>query len=68
MPVEGNAASSPPEASLTRSGAVSAARSRSMLHLNLSQPLGSSAALAGAAASKTSAMNKDPRMINPPRS
>src|SRR5271168_2189082 len=50
MPVEGSAASSLPEASLARSGAVSAARSRSIGHLNLSQPLGSSAACAGAAA------------------
>jgi hypothetical protein len=33
-----------PEAILDRSGAVSAARSRSIGHLNLSQPLGSSAA------------------------
>src|ERR1700692_323090 len=41
IPVDGSAASSPPEASLMRSGAVSAAPSRSMFHLNLSQPLGS---------------------------
>ena len=34
----------PPEASLMRSGAVNTARSRSIGHLNLSQPLGSSAA------------------------
>ena len=48
IPVDGKAASSPPDASLMRSGAVSAARSCSMCHLNLSQPLGSSAAQAGA--------------------
>src|SRR5450756_922347 len=41
IPVDGRAASSPPDASLMRSGAVSALRSRSMGHLNLSQPLGS---------------------------
>src|SRR5579871_962413 len=50
-PVAGRALSSAPEASLARSGAVSAARSRSIGHLNLSQPLGSSAAHAGIATS-----------------
>src|SRR6476620_6423770 len=49
MPFDGNAASSPPDTSLIWSGAVNAARSRSIGHLNLSQPLGSSAAHAGAA-------------------
>src|ERR1700737_4651777 len=51
MPVDGIAASSPPDISVTRSGAVSIARSWSIGHLNLSQPLGSSAAQTGAAAS-----------------
>src|SRR3954470_5073536 len=54
-PVDGKFASSPPEMSLARSGAVSAARSRSIGHLNLSQPLGSSAAHAGAAPNSISA-------------
>src|ERR1700736_3094788 len=44
MPVDGVAATSLPELSLTRSGAVNPARSWSIGHLNLSQPLGSSAA------------------------
>src|SRR5581483_8518250 len=48
-PVDGIAARSPPEASVTRLGAANAARSRSIGHLNLSQPLGSSAAHAGVA-------------------
>src|SRR5580698_1457397 len=61
-PVDGGAASSPPEASLMRSGAVSAARSCSIGHLNLSQPLGSSAANAGAVVSRTKAMNKGARI------
>src|ERR1700741_3708425 len=47
MPVEGIAALSVPEASFARSAAVSAVRSWSIFHLNLSQPLGSSAAKAG---------------------
>src|SRR6185436_17456281 len=58
----GSAASSAPDASLRRSGAVSAARSRSMPHLNLSQPLGSSAAQAGAAPSNASATRNEVRM------
>jgi hypothetical protein len=36
--------------------------------LNLSQPLGSSAAQAGAAPSKSSAMKTAMRMISPPQS
>src|ERR1700679_2821565 len=63
MPGGGGAASSPPDASLMRSGAVNAARSRSIGHLNLSQPLGSSAAHAGAVPSNTSAKSKGVRMI-----
>src|ERR1700761_8382300 len=63
MPVDGTAASSAPEASLTRSGAVSAARSWSIFHLNLSQPLGSSAAQAGTAPSNTNAMKSGARML-----
>src|ERR1700733_15001509 len=63
MPVDGTAASSVPEASLTRSGAVSAARSWSIFHLNLSQPLGSSAAQAGTAPSNTKAMRSGARML-----
>src|SRR5580692_1472064 len=62
IPVDGRAASSPPEATLMRSGAVSAARSCSIGHLNLSQPLGSSAARAGAVPSNTSATSKDARI------
>src|SRR6185369_11079055 len=58
----GRAVSSAPEASLRRSGAVSAARSRSIPHLNLSQPLGSSAAQAGAAPSSASATRSEVRM------
>ena len=50
------------------SGAVSAARSCSIGHLNLSQPLGSSAAHAGAVPSKTKARSRGARIINPPRS
>ena len=61
-PLDGNAASAPPDVSLARSGAVSAARSRSIGHLNLSQPLGSSAAQAGAAPSNSNAMRKGARM------
>jgi hypothetical protein len=41
------------------------ARSRSIGHLNLSQPLGSSAAHAGAAPSNTNTTRQDLRMINP---
>src|SRR5882672_9602313 len=59
---EGRAASSAPDASVRRSGAVSAARSRSIPHLNLSQPLGSSAAQAGAAPSNASVTRSDVRM------
>ena len=51
----GRAAISAPDASLRRSGAVSAARSRSIGHLNLSQPLGSSAPQAGEAPSNAHA-------------
>src|SRR5215475_5551805 len=64
----GNAAGSLPDASLTRSGAVSAARSRLIGHLNLSQPLGSSAAKAGEALSKVSTTNSEARILSPPRS
>src|SRR3984885_15372996 len=63
MPVDGTAASSAPEASLTRSGEVSAARSWSIFHLNLSQPLGSSAAHAGTAPSNTRAMRSGARIL-----
>src|ERR1700746_2861429 len=62
MPVDGTAARSAAEASLTRSGAVSAARSWSIFHLNLSQPLGSSAAQAGTAPSNTNAMERGGRV------
>src|ERR1700722_1151512 len=62
IPVDGRAASSPPEASLMRSGAVSAARSCSIGHLNLSQPLGSSAAKAGAVASRTNPTSRSARI------
>src|SRR5487761_1967534 len=65
IPLDGRAASSPPETSLTRSGAVSAERSRSMFHLNLSQPLGSSAARAGTAASSANAIRRGARMMVP---
>src|SRR3981081_109378 len=65
IPLDGNAASSLPELNLARSGAVSAARSRSIGHLNLSQPLGSSAAQAGAAQSISNATMNILRMINP---
>src|SRR6267378_3086575 len=68
IPVDGSALSSLPDASLMRSGAISAARSRSIGHLNLSQPLGSSAAHAEAVPSNASAMMRGARMINPPRS
>src|SRR6478609_946158 len=61
-PVDGKAVSSPPDASLERSGAVSAARSRSIGHLNLSQPLGSSAAKAGALKSRANATINGVRM------
>src|SRR6476646_10194392 len=61
-PADGSEASSPPDASLARSGAVSAARSRSIGHLNLSQPLGSSAAHAGAAPSNSSATSNEVRI------
>src|SRR5260221_12089406 len=60
-PVDGRAESSPPDASLTRSGAVSAARSGSIPHLNLPQPLGSPAAQAGAVPSHTNAISKGRR-------
>ena len=53
------------EAILGRSGALRAARSRSIGHLNLSQPLGSSAADAGIAPNKTSAISKGARIISP---
>src|SRR5262249_41266124 len=56
---EGRAAISAPEASFARSAAVSAARSRSIGHLNLSQPLGSSAAHAGAAPSNANATRSE---------
>src|SRR5581483_4639250 len=70
MPVEGTAASSVPEVSLARSGAVSATRSCSIFHLNLSQPLGSSAAKAGPNNAGARETNRrvtviTPRMINP---
>src|SRR6476469_133269 len=61
-PVDGKTVSSPPDASLARSGAVSAARSRSIGHLNLSQPLGSSAAQAGATPNSNNATSSDVRM------
>src|SRR6202034_3375861 len=63
IPLEGTAASSAPEASLTRSGEVSAARSWSIFHLNLSQPLGSSAAQAGTAPSNIKATRSGARML-----
>src|SRR5258708_3466778 len=59
---------SSPDTISSRSGAVSAARSRSIGHLNLSQPLGSSAAEAGIAPSRTNAISKAVRMLSPPRS
>src|SRR5438270_3237925 len=62
IPVDGSTARSLPEASRARSGAVSAARSRSIGHLNLSQPLGSSAAHAGAARSSSNATRTGARM------
>src|ERR1700759_3263285 len=62
MPVAGIAATSLPELSFTRSGAVSTARSWSIFHLNLSQPLGSSAARTGAAAKASSATSNSLRM------
>src|SRR5436305_12362960 len=62
IPVDGTEGSSAPEASVMRSGAVSAARSRSIPHLNLSQPLGSSAVQAGAAPSSASATRSEVRM------
>jgi hypothetical protein len=58
---------SSPDAILGRSGAVSATRSRSIGQLNLSQPLGSSAADAGIAPSKTNAIGKDARIVSPLR-
>src|SRR6478736_564447 len=61
-PFPGNAGSSTPEARLVRSGAVSAARSRSIGHLNLSQPLGSSAARAGAVPSNSNAITRGLRI------
>src|SRR4051794_24067420 len=62
MADDGRAACSLPDASLTRSGAVSAARSRSIGHLNLSQPLGSSAARAEVALSESAARTARTRM------
>src|ERR1700738_4590337 len=59
--------SSPAEI-LSRSGAVSAARSGSIGHLNLSQPVGSSAAHAEVAPSSANEKSKAARIINPPRS
>src|ERR1700743_3408833 len=61
-PLDGIAATLPPEASVIRSGAVSAARSRSIGHLNLSQPLGSSAAQTGAAAKASNATSRNLRI------
>src|SRR5262249_39572623 len=61
-PVDGIAASSPPDISVTRSGAVSTARSWSIGHLNLSQPLGSSPAHTGAAAKASNAKARSLRM------
>src|ERR1700753_1850813 len=58
MPVDGTAATLPPDASVMRSGAVNPARSWSIGHLNLSQPLGSSAAHTGAAATVSKATSK----------
>src|SRR5215475_4105543 len=57
-PVDGIAASSPPDISVTRSGAVSTLRASSIDHLNLSQPLGSSAAHAGAEAKASNATSR----------
>src|SRR6202011_5098008 len=62
MPVDGIAATSLPELSLTRSGAVNTARSWSIGHLNLSQPLGSSAAHTGAAPRASTATSRNFRM------
>src|SRR5437764_15268430 len=62
IPCDGRAASSAPDASWVRSGAVSAARSRSTGHLNLSQPLGSSAANAGAVVSSSNTTRTGVRM------
>src|SRR5258708_13158322 len=64
--VGADAAISAPDMSLGRSGAVSAARSRSIGHLNLSQPLGSSAAHAGTDPSSANAMTRAPPMSHPP--
>src|SRR5258705_6755498 len=58
IPLAGSAASSVPDINLARSGAVSAARSRSIGHLNLSQPLGSSAARAEAVPSSNHATSR----------
>src|SRR5262245_44168454 len=65
MAEAGRAACSAPEASLARSGAVSAARSRSIGHLNLSQPLGSSAARAELALIRVAARKTRTRMSDP---
>src|SRR3954449_4589624 len=62
MADDGNAACSLPDAILTPSGAVSAARSRSIDHLNLSQPLGSSAAKAGTIPSNSNPSSKGMRI------
>ena len=67
-PVDGMALSSLPERSFVRSGAVSAARAWSIFHLNLSQPLGSSAAQAEVDASKANTRRAELRIINPPLS
>src|SRR6478609_5553260 len=64
MAAGGNAACSLPEASLARPGAVSAARSLWMGHLNLSQPLGSSAARAELAPSESAVRKARMRMWN----
>src|SRR3954470_21971164 len=63
-PVDGKAVSSLPDVILARSGAVSAARSRSIGHLNLSQPLGSSAAKAELAPSDSAVRKARMRMWN----
>src|SRR5581483_2044553 len=62
MPVDGIAATSLPELSLSRSRAVSTARSRSTGHLNLSQPLGSSAAHTRAAVPINNATSRSLRI------
>jgi len=58
IPLAGSAASSVPDINLARAGEVSAARSRSIGHLNLSQPLGSFAARAGAVPSSYHATSR----------